>query len=245
MKPGYIRIENLTKSYRLSVAQRETVKDILVGKRKNKPVKKAVNNITLEIEPGECLGLIGHNGAGKSTLLKCIAGILCPDQGEVETHGRVSALLELGAGFHADFTGRENIHLNATLLGMRRTEIKTIEDDIIEFSGIRESIDDPVRTYSSGMYARLAFAVATLVEPDILLLDELLAVGDAAFVERAYNRMHALVKGGRTVVIASHGMGSVLELCDRAAWIDHGTLRSLGKPQEVVDQYLLHSQGGA
>ena len=181
---------------------------------------------------------MGSNGSGKSTTLKLLAQILVPDQGSVRVEGRVSALLELGAGFHPDLTGRENVFLNGAILGLSRKTLNQRLEEIVEFAGLGTFIDNPVKTYSSGMYARLGFAVAVNVDPDILLIDEVLAVGDESFQRKCAERIGELRSGGRTVVLVSHSLGSIQAMCDSAAWIDQGELRAIGPAGEVVDQYV-------
>ena len=198
----------------------------------------ALRDVSFEVEKGTTFGMIGSNGAGKSTALKLLAQILVPDRGHVSVEGRVSALLELGAGFHADLSGRENVFLNGAILGLSRKTLKDRLDSIIEFADLGAFIDNPVKTYSSGMYARLGFAVAVNVDPEVLLIDEVLAVGDENFQRKCAERIAELRSGGRTVVLVSHNLGSIQAMCDRAAWIDHGALRALGPAGEVVDEYI-------
>ncbi len=182
-------------------------------------------------------GIVGENGSGKSTLLKCLAGILRPDDGSVRVAGRLSALLELGAGFHPELSGRENIYLNAAILGFGRREISRRFDEIVEFSGLERFIDTPVKNYSSGMYVRLGFSVAINVDPDILIIDEVLGVGDAAFSQKCSEKFAELRNSGKTLIIVTHDLGSIRSLCDRAAWLQYGTLREDGAPGQVVDDY--------
>jgi len=190
------------------------------------------------VSPGSTFGLVGHNGSGKSTLLRLIAGIYGPTAGNVTVHGRVAALLELGAGFHPDLTGRENVYLNGAILGLSRREIDDRMDSIIEFSGLGDFVDSPVKIYSSGMYVRLGFAVAVNVDPDVLLIDEVVAVGDEDFQRQCFDHLHQLRRDGTTIVIVTHGLGLVRDICDRAAWMDHGKLMIEGKANDVVDAYL-------
>ena len=198
----------------------------------------AVRHLTLSIPAGETFGIIGGNGAGKSTTLKMLAGILVPDEGTVRVKGRVSALLELGAGFHPDLTGRENVFLNGAILGMSRRVLRERFDEIVAFSGLEESIDEPVKTYSSGMFARLGFSVAVNVDPDVLLLDEVLAVGDEVFQRRCLEKVAELRSGGKTVVMVSHGLSELRRMCQSIAWIDHGRVRAIGPAIDVVNEYL-------
>lgn len=201
----------------------------------------ALQNINLEIRRGEVFGLIGQNGAGKSTLLKVIARVLRPTRGRVRLYGRVAPLLELGAGFDTELTGRENIYLNGALLGMTQNEIETRIESIIEFSGLGEFIDAPLRTYSTGMFARLGFSVATAKRPEILIVDEILGVGDAEFQTKSYERIQSFQAAGTTILLVSHSMERVEEICTRAAWLDHGELISLGTAKAVVNQYMQRS----
>lgn len=200
----------------------------------------ALKDINLEIKKGESVGLIGHNGCGKSTLLKLFTRIIYPEKGTIEVNGQVSSLLELGAGFHPDFTGRENIYTNASIFGMSKKEIDGYLQDIIEFSELGEFIDNPVRTYSSGMYMRLAFSVAIHVHPEILLIDEILAVGDSNFQKKCFDKIVEFKKNGVTIVIVSHDLATIERICDRAVWLDDGVIRQQGPPMPVINAYLAH-----
>ena len=198
----------------------------------------ALQNVSFTVDHGETLGIIGRNGSGKSTALKLIAGVTAPTSGEVLVVGRVSPLIELGAGFHPDLTGRENVHLNGSILGMTSREIEEQFDAIVEFAELEEFIDTPVKRYSSGMYGRLGFAVAVHSKPDLLLVDEVLSVGDAFFQEKCLNRMREFKASGMTIVLVSHSPALVSEFCDRAIWIDHGHLMREGHADDVVAEYL-------
>jgi lipopolysaccharide transport system ATP-binding protein len=198
----------------------------------------ALRDVSLEIGRGDLFGLIGRNGAGKSTLLKMLAKITPPTEGRIEVRGRVGTLLEVGTGFHPELTGRENIYLNGAILGMRRAEIRDRFDEIAEFSGIEEFLDTPVKRYSSGMYVRLAFAVAAHLEPEVLLVDEVLAVGDAEFQRKCLGKIDDVARAGRTVVFVSHNLAAVQRLCTRTAWFDHGRMMNVGPTQEVIASYL-------
>jgi ABC-type polysaccharide/polyol phosphate transport system ATPase subunit len=227
------------KSYRRYGERNQTLKQaVLRRKRAVFEESWAVRDLSFEVFEGETFGLIGGNGAGKSTTMKLLAGILVPDSGSMQLKGRVSALLELGAGFHPELTGRENIFLNGAILGIDRPSLARKLDEIISFSGLSGSIDRPIKTYSSGMYARLGFSVAVNVEPEILLLDEVLSVGDEEFQRRSAERIEALRGEGRTVVVVSHGMASVKKMCGRAAWLDQGRVVSIGPASQVVDEYV-------
>jgi lipopolysaccharide transport system ATP-binding protein len=200
----------------------------------------ALRDVSLELGRGRMVGIIGSNGSGKSTLLKVIAGILKPTTGRVAVRGRVSALIELGAGFHPEFTGRENIYVNGVLLGLTRTEIRQRFDEIVAFAGLQPSIDSPVKTYSSGMYMRLGFAIAVTVDPDVLLIDEVLAVGDEAFQHRCVGKIQEFKARGKTIVLVSHDLASIERLCDEAVWLDGGRVMARGETREVAGRYLEH-----
>lgn len=241
-----ITLKQVTKYFKKTTLRREytTLKSELVriisGKRKVfEPAMhiQALKGVDATIPKGATVGIIGRNGSGKSTLLKIITGIYRPTGGEVKVNGRISALLELGAGFHPDFTGRENIFINGIILGMSRAELKERVNDIIAFAELGEFIDEPVRTYSSGMFMRLAFAVATHVDPDILIIDEILSVGDEHFARKSMARMNEFKASGRTIVLVTHSLGTVEEWCDLALWVDGGVARMLGPPKEVVAAY--------
>jgi ABC-type polysaccharide/polyol phosphate transport system ATPase subunit len=200
----------------------------------------ALQNVSLTLGRGRMVGIIGSNGSGKSTLLKVLGGILKPTSGQVSVHGRVSALIELGAGFHPEFTGRENVFINGVLLGLSRAEIRARFDEIVAFAGLEAFVDSPVKTYSSGMYMRLGFAIAVTVDPDVLLIDEVLAVGDEAFQHRCVGKIQEFKAAGKTIVLVSHDLGSIERLCDEAVWLDGGRLQAHGEAREVVSRYLDH-----
>jgi ABC-type polysaccharide/polyol phosphate transport system ATPase subunit len=206
-------------------------------RRKQPQVFYALKDVSFEVDHGESLAIIGGNGAGKSTLLSLVAGLCRPTEGRIEVNGRVAALLELGCGFHPDLTGRENVYLNASLLGLGRVRTEDCLPAIIEFSGISEFIDDPIRTYSSGMLMRLAFSVAVHVDPEILIIDEVLAVGDRNFQAKCFDRIHEFKRAGKTLLFVSHLQGLVQELCDRALWLDHGEAVLTGTPDDVFQAY--------
>jgi ABC-type polysaccharide/polyol phosphate transport system ATPase subunit len=197
----------------------------------------ALRNVSFRLEDGESLAIVGANGAGKSTLLSLAAGLTLPDEGTVQVNGRIAALLELGSGFHRDLTGAENLVLNAALLGLSKRRTRELFDSIVEFSGIGDFIDDPLRTYSSGMIVRLAFSIAVQCQPDILLLDEVLAVGDASFQEKSREALVALRRTGKSMLFVSHSPVAVREMCDRAIWMDHGAVMLDGSVSEVLDAY--------
>lgn len=200
-------------------------------------VTKAIQNLTVRIPKGASVGIIGRNGSGKSTLLKLISGIYKPDAGKIALHGRVAALIELGAGFHPDFTGRENLYLGGVMHGLTRAQIDERFDDIVKFAELEEVIDDPVRTYSSGMFMRLGFSLAVHTDPDVLIIDEVLAVGDAAFVSKCKERIARLRKEGKTLLLVTHDLDSVERWCDEAVWLHEGVARDRGDPRRVIDHY--------
>lgn len=203
----------------------------------------ALRDVSFSVGQGEVVGIVGRNGAGKSTLLKILTRITGPTEGYAEVHGRVGSLLEVGTGFHPELTGRENVYLNGAILGMRRSEIKRKFDEIVEFSGIERFLDTPVKRYSSGMSVRLAFAVAAHLEPEVMLIDEVLAVGDAAFQRKCMGKMGAVAQEGRTIFLVSHNMEAITGLCQRAIWLDGGRVRADGEPERVVQDYLSATRG--
>ena len=234
-----IEVKNMSKSFKVYYDKPNTLKERLVFFKRNKTeVRPILTNVNLKINKGETVALIGTNGSGKSTLLKLMTKIIYPNSGTVKTFGKLTSLLELGAGFHPDFTGRENIYFNAAIFGLTKKEIDSRLDSIIEFSELQEFIDNPVRTYSSGMYMRLAFSIAINVDAEILLIDEILAVGDQHFQEKCFNKLHELKKSGKTIVIVTHDMGAVKNLCDRAVWIYEGKVKMDSNSSQVVDEYL-------
>jgi lipopolysaccharide transport system ATP-binding protein len=199
----------------------------------------ALKNINFSVQTGESLGIIGKNGAGKSTLLKILSKITPPSEGRITSRGRIASLLEVGTGFHQELTGRENIFMNGSILGMKRTEIVNKFDEIVDFSGVENFLDTPLKHYSSGMQLRLAFAVAAHLEPEILIIDEVLAVGDAEFQKKCLGKMQAVSKSGRTILFVSHNMSMIQQICPRSVWLDKGEVRSIGNTTEIVKQYLL------
>jgi ABC-2 type transport system ATP-binding protein len=236
--PVTISVENLSKSFPVGAEPSRTIKDrLLAGRRHRGQTMQALREVDFRVRQGECLGVLGHNGSGKSTLLKIMAGTLQPTVGRIRVRGRLAALLELGAGFHPDLTGRENIHLNASILGFDRDHVDAIFDDIVDFAELEDFVDLQVKYYSSGMTARLGFAVATHLEPDILLVDEVLAVGDEAFQDKCMARVHRFRSLGRTLVIVSHSPASLRELCDRAVVLERGRLLHDGDVDQAVEVY--------
>ena len=238
-KENSIVVKNVYKRFKQVFDKPNTLKERLVFHKKgNKSYHEVLKNINIEIKKGETVALIGVNGSGKSTLLKLLTKIIYPTKGEILTNGKLTSLLELGAGFHSDFTGRENIYFNASIFGLTAAEIDKRVSDIINFSELGEFIDVPVRTYSSGMYMRLAFSVAINVDAEILLIDEILAVGDQHFQEKCFEKLHELKNSGKTIVIVSHSLSSVEELCDRAIWLNNGVIQMDGKTKDVIKEYL-------
>jgi ABC-2 type transport system ATP-binding protein len=233
-----IEVDDVSKKFRLYKERNQSIKSAVMRRRVSEHEDFwALRDISMQINQGETFGLVGDNGSGKSTLLKCMAKILYPDKGGITMHGRVAALLEVGSGFHPELSGRENVYLNGSILGMSRKEVDRKFDDIVDFSGVREFIDQPVKNYSSGMYVRLGFSVAINVEPDILLVDEVLAVGDESFQAKCAEKFAQFRDEGRTVVIVSHALGTLAKMCDRAAWIQHGDLKMVGAPDDVIALY--------
>ena len=234
-----ISVRNVKKMFRVYRDRGNTLKDrILFAGRRKYEEHWVLNGVSFEVKRGEAIGLIGQNGCGKSTTLKMLTKILYPDEGTIEMKGRVSSLIELGAGFHPDLSGRENIYTNASIFGLSRKEIDARLEDIIAFSELEAFIDDPVRTYSSGMYMRLAFAVAINVDADILLIDEILAVGDAAFQAKCFRKLQEIKGRGTTIVIVSHAMSQLELICDRSIWVADGLVKMAGKPRDVHPRYM-------
>lgn len=233
-----ISAKNLSKCYQLYATPKDRLKQFLWrGKRQYFREFWALRDVSFDIMPGEVVGIIGRNGSGKSTLLQLVCGTLTPTTGEVKVKGRVAALLELGAGFNPEFTGRENVFMSAAIMGLSEEEIAARFEDIVDFSGIRDFIDQPVKTYSSGMYVRLAFSVAINVDPDILVIDEALSVGDGEFSRKSFDRIMALKKQNKTILFCSHSLYQVEALCNRAVWLNHGAIAAEGKTAEVIIAY--------
>ncbi len=234
-----IEVKNVTKSFKIFIDKGNTIKErALFRNRRKYDYRQVLKGISFEVKKGEAIGLIGHNGCGKSTTLKLLTKIIYPDSGNIEIKGRVSSLIELGAGFHPDLSGRENIYINASIFGLGRKEIDNRLEDIIAFSELEDFIDNPVRTYSSGMYMRLAFSVAINVDADVLLIDEILAVGDANFQAKCFNKLREIKAKGTTIVIVSHSLGQIEQICERSIWIHDGMIREEGTPREVHPIYL-------
>lgn len=240
--PPAIEVQGLVKRFRREMLERSygTWKSLLLrpfAKRRAHDFITVLDGLTFDVDPGRTLAVIGQNGSGKSTLLKIMAGIYKPDQGRVTVHGRVSSLIELGAGFHPEFSGRENVYLNGTILGLSKKEIAERFDHIVAYSGLGEYIDAPVRTYSSGMYVRLGFSVAVNVDPDVLLVDEVLAVGDEAFAHKCEDKINQFKRAGKTIVLVTHDLGAVEKYADEVIWLDGGCLAARGEPLRVIDAY--------
>lgn len=234
-----VSLEHVGKTFRVHSELNQSWKKLLLRRRRSTFQKfVALDDINVEIKTGETFGFVGHNGSGKSTLLKLIAGIIEPDAGRVQTTGRISALLELGAGFHPELSGRENVYLNGALLGLTSRAITQRFDEIVDFAGMAEFIDQPVKHYSSGMYARLGFAVAVNVDPEILLIDEVLSVGDEEFGRRCAEKISDFRRDGKTVIIVTHALGLARTMCDRVGSLSHGHLTAVGASREVIDSYL-------
>ena len=234
-----IEVKDVYKTFNVYLDKANSLKEkLLFWKRNRKEVREVLRGINLNIKKGEAVALIGVNGSGKSTLLKLMTKIIYPNKGKIVINGKLTSLLELGAGFHPDFSGRENIYFNASIFGLTKKQIDDRLDEIIEFSELKDYIDNPVRTYSSGMFMRLAFAVAINVDADILLVDEILSVGDQHFQEKCINKMKQLKKEGKTMVFVTHSLDSARELCDRAVWLNNGVLKLDGNTNKVIEQYI-------
>ena len=239
VKQAAIEMEGVSKTYRIFHKRHTTLKETILRRGRSEfELRPVLDGVNLTVPSGQSLGIIGRNGAGKSTTLKLIAGLISPDAGRVTVRGRVSTLLELGAGFQGDYTGEENIYLYAALMGLSRKFVKERYNEIVEFSGVGPYIDNMIKTYSSGMYMRLAFAVAVNVDPDLLIVDEVIAVGDQAFQQKCFERTADLRRRGKTIIIVSHDLASIQRFCDRAIWIEGGKIAADGTPAEVVSRYL-------
>ena len=235
-----IRIENVSVNYRLPTERIGSFKEYAIRKLQRRVRIEdfwALVDVSMTVNKGDVFGIIGNNGAGKSTILKVISRVLKPSKGRVVVRGRIAPLLELGAGFHPELSGRENVFLNGALLGYSREDMEKVFDEIVAFSELEQFINSPIRTYSSGMYARLGFAVATAHVPDVLILDEILSVGNEAFQKKSRERLQSFQEKGSTVLMVSHGLDSMITMCNRVAWLDQGKLRLLGEPSEVVAAY--------
>ena len=239
-----IKLEHVSMKFNLGIEKNFSVKQAFVDffsfkkkKKKKKDEFWALRDISFEVKKGEVIGLIGSNGAGKSTLLKIVSGVMKPTNGKVKVSGVISPMIELGAGFDMELTARENIFLNGAILGYSKQFLESKFDEIVEFSELKDFLDVPVKNFSSGMTAKLAFSIATIVDPEILIVDEILSVGDIKFQEKSKNKMLDMIKGGTTVLYVSHSLDSIRQLCDRVVWIEHGKMVKIGKTDEICDEY--------
>lgn len=238
-----IKLENVSMKFNLGIEKNFSIKQAFVNffsfkhKKKKKEYFWALQDISFEIKKGEVVGLIGSNGAGKSTLLKIVSGVMKPTSGKVTVNGVISPMIELGAGFDSELTARENIFLNGAILGYSKQFIESKFDEIVEFSELKDFLDVPVKNFSSGMTAKLAFSIATVVNPEILIVDEILSVGDIKFQEKSKNKMLEMIKGGTTVLYVSHSLNSIKELCDKVVWIEHGKMIKMGETKKICEEY--------
>ena len=238
MTPGEIRVDRVSRTFRVHARDTRTLKELFIARgRTGGHDVQALRDVTIHVAPGEAVGLIGRNGSGKTTLLRIVAGIIRPTEGRVAVAGRVGSLLELGAGFHPDFTGRENVYLNGSIQGLKRAQMRERFDEIVAFAELEHAIDRPVRTYSSGMYMRLGFAIAAFLDADLLLLDEVFAVGDEAFQRKCFGRIFEFKQRGRTIVFVSHDASAVERLCERAVLLQRGALAYDGPTHEAIVRY--------
>lgn len=241
-----IKVNNVSMRFNLGIEKNFSLKQFFIDtlspkKRKDKKQKKefwALSDVSFDVKQGEVVGFVGTNGAGKSTLLKVIAGVMKPTKGNVEIGGNICPMIELGAGFDMDLTARENIFLNGAVLGYSKEFIEQKFDEIVEFSELKDFLDVPVRNFSSGMVARLAFSIATVVDPEILIVDEILSVGDIAFQNKSQQKMRSMIGGGTTVLFVSHSIAQIKDLCDRAVWLEHGHVKEIGPAEEICDKYM-------
>jgi len=234
-----VTVDHISKTFRMYRERNQSFKAAVMRRRTSIHEDfLALDDVTFDVPAGSTFGLIGSNGSGKSTLLKCLAQIFYPNQGSITHHGKIAAMLEVGSGFHAELSGRENIFLNGSILGMSKKEVTRKFDEIVDFSGVEQFIDQPVKNYSSGMYVRLGFAVAINVDPDILVVDEVLAVGDQEFQEKCYTKFTDLKAAGKTVILVTHAMSTVEAMCDTVAWLRHGKLVAVGDAKPTVASYI-------
>lgn len=243
-----IKIENVSMRFNLGIEKNFSIKEAFISifdkkRRKKKTDFWALSDVSFHVKKGEVIGLIGSNGAGKSTLLKVVSGVMKPTKGKVYVSGQISPMIELGAGFDAELTARENIYLNGAILGYSKEFIDSKFNEIVEFSELIDFLDVPVKNFSSGMVAKLAFSIATVVNPEILIVDEILSVGDIKFQEKSKNKMMEMIKGGTTVLYVSHSLESIKELCDRVVWIEHGKVVKIGPAKEIVEEYYKAQMG--
>lgn len=242
MTEAAVVVDDVSKKFKLYKERNKSLMTAIKRGGRQQPAEDfwALEDISFEVPAGSTFGLIGRNGSGKSTLLKCLARILHPDRGQITMNGRAASLLEVGSGFHPELSGRENVYLNGSILGMSRKDIASKFDEIVEFSGVSRFIDQPVKNYSSGMYVRLGFSVAIHVEPDILVVDEVLSVGDAAFQTKCKQKFVDFKEAGRTVILVTHSQAQIKSMCDQAAWINDGSLKQVGAAKDVVKAYADH-----
>lgn len=243
-----IKVEHVSMKFNLGIEKNYSMKEAFIAmfdkKRRQKPTEFwALDDLTFNVKKGEVVGLIGSNGAGKSTLLKVVSGVMKPTKGKVEVSGIISPMIELGAGFDLELTARENIYLNGAILGYSKEFLEEKFDDIVKFSELEEFLDVPVKNFSSGMTAKLAFSIATVVNPEILIVDEILSVGDIKFQEKSKGKMLEMIKGGTTVLYVSHSLESIKDLCDKVIWIEHGKLIKMGNAKEICDEYYKKQMG--
>ena len=242
-----IRIKNVSMKFNMGIEKDFSIKqafiNLFTGKKKKNEYFWALKNISFEVNKGDVVGLIGSNGAGKSTLLKVVSGVMKPTSGKVEVDGVISPMIELGAGFDQNLTARENIYLNGAILGYSKKFLDSKFDEIVEFSELKDFLDVPVKNFSSGMTAKLAFSIATIVDPEILIVDEILSVGDLRFQEKSKNKMMEMIKGGTTVLYVSHSLESIKELCNKVIWLDHGQVVKNGNTKEICDEYYKSQMG--
>ena len=243
-----IKIENVSMRFNLGIEKNFSIKEAFISifdkkRRKKKTDFWALSDVSFHVKKGEVIGLIGSNGAGKSTLLKVVSGVMKPTKGKVYVSGQISPMIELGAGFDVELTARENIYLNGAILGYSKEFIDSKFNEIVEFSELIDFLDVPVKNFSSGMVAKLAFSIATVVNPEILIVDEILSVGDIKFQEKSKNKMMEMIKGGTTVLYVSHSLESIKELCDRVVWIEHGKVVKIGPAKEIIEEYYRTQMG--
>ena len=244
-----IELENVTMKFNLGIEKNFSIKQAFVDffnpkhKKKKKEYFCALDNISFSVKKGEVVGLIGSNGAGKSTLLKVVSGVMKPTKGKVKVQGVISPMIELGAGFDMELTARENIYLNGAILGYSKKFIDDKFDNIVEFSELKDFLDVPIKNFSSGMTAKLAFSIATVVDPEILIVDEILSVGDIKFQEKSKKKMLEMIKGGTTVLYVSHSLQSIKDLCDKVIWIEHGKMVKMGEAKKICEEYYEHQMG--
>ena len=242
-----IRIKNVSMKFNMGIEKDFSIKqafiNLFTGKKKKNEYFWALKNISFEVNKGDVVGLIGSNGAGKSTLLKVVSGVMKPTSGKVEVDGVISPMIELGAGFDQNLTARENIYLNGAILGYSKKFLDSKFDEIVEFSELKDFLDVPVKNFSSGMTAKLAFSIATIVDPEILIVDEILSVGDLRFQEKSKNKMMEMIKGGTTVLYVSHSLESIKEICNKVIWLDHGQAVKIGNTKEICDEYYKSQMG--